>query len=186
MQMNMEAAGKSAAVDMNGGMILKGDSAGDFYATMRTTAAGAAPVDVVLVKRGNSMQMRLNGETQAVPLPTGLTPAASAGFDVNAITPYVKDVTVTTLDVNGRTEDEVTGALDGDALLRNLPGVTAGLPSSLGVSIGSIKVSLFIPRDSHLVETALLDLTMHVAKRSMHLSLSYAVTSVNKPLTFPK
>jgi hypothetical protein len=26
---------------------------------------------------------------------------------------------------------------------------------------------------------------MHVAKQSLHMSLSYAVTSVNQPLTFP-
>ena len=45
---------------------------------------------------------------------------------------------------------------------------------------------LFIPRDSHLVETALLDMTMHVAHQSMHMSMSYAVTSVNQPLTFPQ
>ena len=42
------------------------------------------------------------------------------------------------------------------------------------------------PRDTHLVETALLDMTMHVAKQSLHMSLSYAVTSVNQPLTFPQ
>jgi hypothetical protein len=28
-------------------------------------------------------------------------------------------------------------------------------------------------------------MTMHVAKQSLHMSLSDAVTSVNQPLTFP-
>jgi hypothetical protein len=186
MQMNMDSARKTAAVEMDGGMILKGSGKGDFYATMQVIADGEAPADIVLMKRGTTMQMQMNGEKRTLPLPSGVKPAASAGFDLNAITPYVKDVTVKTLDVNGRTEDEVTGTLDGDALLRNLPGISASLPSSLGLSIGSIKVSLFIPRDSHLVETALLDMTMHVSKQSMHMSLSYAVTNVNQPLTFPK
>jgi hypothetical protein len=57
--------------------------------------------------------------------------------------------------------------------------------SAFGASLGDIKVSLFIPRDSHLVETALLDMTMHVAKQTMHMSMSYAVTGVNQPLDFP-
>jgi len=76
--------------------------------------------------------------------------------------------------------------LDGDALLSNLPGVSTGLLSKLGASLGDIKVQLFIPRDTHLVETALLDMTMHVAKQRLHMSMSYAVTSVNQPLTFPQ
>jgi hypothetical protein len=28
-------------------------------------------------------------------------------------------------------------------------------------------------------------MTVHVAKQSLHMGLSYAVTSVNQPLTFP-
>ena len=60
-------------------------------------------------------------------MPAGTKPSAAAGFDLNAITPYVKDVSVSKLDVNGRTEDEVTGTLDGDALLANLPGRLEGV-----------------------------------------------------------
>lgn len=186
MKMNVDGAGKSAVVDMQGAMALKGTDAGDFYATMSTTVPGLAPVDVVMVKRGPAIQMRLGGISRTVALPAGTKPAAAAGFDLNAITPYVKDVSVSTVDVNGRTEDEVDGTIDGNALLANLPGVSTGLLSKLGTSLGDIKVSLFIPRDSHLVETALLDMTMHAAKQSMHLSMSYAVTSVNQPLVFPK
>jgi hypothetical protein len=188
MKVTVDAAGESANVAAQGGMDLKGAEAGDFYATMTTAVPGAAPVDVVMVKRSGVLQMRLNGVSRTVPLPAGLKPsaAAAAGFDLNAITPYVKDVSVSTLDVNGRTEDEVVGTLDGDALLTNLPGVSKGLLSSLGTSLGDIKVQLFIPRDSHLVETALLDMTMHVGKQSVHMNMSYAATSVNQPLTFPQ
>jgi hypothetical protein len=186
MKVSMDAVGKSVEVDAQGGMILKGTGAGDFFATMATTAPGIPSQNIVMVKRGGSLRMRLNGVSRSVSLPAGMKPQAAAGFDLNAITPYVKDVSVTTLDVNGRTEDEVTGTLDGDALLSNLPGVSTGLLSNLGASLGDIKVQLFIPRDSHLVETALLDMTMHVAKQSLHMSMSYAVTSVNQPLTFPQ
>jgi hypothetical protein len=187
MKVNVEAGGESAVVDAQGGMMLKGAEAGDFYATMTTAAAGQSPVAVVMVKRGDSLQLRMNGVTRTVPIPAGMqsSAAGAAGFDVNAITPYVKDVSVSTLDVGGRTEDEVVGTLDGDALLKSLPGISTGLLSTLGASLGDVKVSLFIPRDSHLVETALLDMTAHVANQSMHMSMSYAVTSVNKPLTFP-
>ena len=61
MKVNMDAAGKSAEVDAQGGMVLKGAGAGDFFATMTTAVPGVAPVDVVMVKRGGSLQMRLNG-----------------------------------------------------------------------------------------------------------------------------
>ncbi|HEX6762950.1 MAG TPA: hypothetical protein VF094_09130 [Gaiellaceae bacterium] len=187
MKVNVDAPGQSANVGAQGGMILEGADAGDFYATMTTAMPGAAPVDVVMVRRGGSLQLRMNGVTRTVPVPTGMqsSAAGAAGFDVNAITPYVKDVSVSTADVAGRTEDEVVGTLDGDALLKSLPGVPAGLLSTVGASLGDIKVRLFIPRDSHLVETALLDMTAHVENQTMHMSMSYAVTSVNKPLTFP-
>jgi hypothetical protein len=185
MKMQLESGSNSIGVGVRGGMILKGPRTGDFYATMNSDAASVAPVDVVMVKRGAAIQMRVNGATQSVSLPAGTKPAAAAGFDLNAITPYVKDVSVSTVDVNGRTEDNVTGTIDGNALLENLPGVSAGLLSKLGGSLSDIKVSLLIPRDSHLVETALIDMTMHVAKQSMHMTLSYVVTSVNEPLTFP-
>jgi len=186
MKISMDAVGKSVQVDAQGGMILKGTDAGDFFATMATTMPGVPSQDIVMVKRGGSLRMRLNGVSHSVSLPAGMKPQTAAGFDLNAITPYVKDVSVTTLDVNGRTEDEVTGTLDGHALLSNLPGVSTGLLSKLGASLGDIKVQLFIPRDTHLVETALLDMTMHMAKQSLHMSMSYAVTSVNQPLTFPQ
>jgi hypothetical protein len=188
MKITMDAAGRSAEVDAQGGMILKGAQSGDFFATMTTAVPGVLSQNVVMVKRGESLQMRLNGVSRTLALPAGTKPsaAAAAGFDLNAITPYVKDVSVSTLDVNGRTEDEVTGTLDGNALLTNLPGVSKGLLANVGASLGDIKVQLFIPQDSHLVETALLDMTMHVAHQSMHMHMSYAVTSVNKPLTFPQ
>jgi hypothetical protein len=185
MRMTMDSSANSVVVDVLGGMVLKGDGAGDFYATMNTEAGGVSPFDLVMVKRGPAVQLRFNGTTRTLSLPARLKPAAAAGFDLNAITPYVKDVSVSKLDVNGRTEDEVTGTIDGNALLQNLPGVSTGLLSKVGGSLSDIKVSLFIPRDSHLVETALLDMTMHVANQSLHMSLSYAVTSVNQPLTFP-
>ena len=185
MKMHLDSGSNAVGIGVQGGMILKGRHAGDFYATMNGDAATAAPVDIVMVKRGAAIQMRINGSTQSVSLPAGTKPAAAAGFDLNAITPYVKDVSVSTVDVNGRTEDNVTGTIDGNELLQNLPGVSAGLVSKLGGSLSDIKVSLLIPRDSHLVETALIDMTMHVAKQSMHMTLSYVVTSVNEPLTFP-
>lgn len=186
MKVSMDATGKSVDVDAQGGMILKGAQAGDFFATMTTAAPGASPQNVVMVKRGGMLEMRLNGVRRTLPLPAGAKPTSAAGFDLNAITPYVKDVSVSSVDVNGRTEDEVTGTLDGDALLSNLSGLSKGLLTKAGGSLGDIKVQLFIPRDTHLVETALLNMTMHVAKQSLHMSLSYAVTSVNQPLTFPQ
>jgi outer membrane lipoprotein-sorting protein len=186
MKVQVDANGQSAEVNAQGGMVLKGTGAGDFYATMSTVVPGtASPMNVVMVKRGHSMTMTTNGVSKTVPLPAGMKPSSATGFDLNAITPYVKDVSVSTVDVGGRTEDEVVGTIDGDSLLSNLPGVGKGMLSAFGASMGNIKVSLFIPRDTHLVETALLDMTMHIAKQSMHMSMSYAVTGVNQPVAFP-
>lgn len=185
MRMTMDSSANSVVVDVLGGMVLRGTGAGDYYATVDGQAPGASRIDLVMVKRGADVQLRLNGQTRTVSLPARVRPAAAAGFDLNAITPYVKDVSVSTIDVNGRTEDEVTGTIDGNALIQNLPGVSTGLLSRVGGSISDIKVQLFIPRDSHLVETALIDMTMHVANQSLHMNLSYAVTGVNRPLTFP-
>lgn len=186
MKVHMDAAGQSADVAAQGGMVLKGDGAGNFYVTMASNTPGlGAPMNVVMVKKGPSVTMTTNGVTRTAPMPAGMKASVASGFDLNAITPYVKDVTVSKVDVNGRTEDEVVGTIDGDALLSNMPGVGKGMLSAFGASLGDIKVSLFIPRDSHLVETALLDMTMHVAKQTMHMSMSYAVTGVNQPLTFP-
>ena len=52
---------------------------------------------------------------------------------------------MSTVDVNGRTEDDVTGTIDGNALLKNLPGVSTGVLSKLGSSLSDIKVSLLHP-----------------------------------------
>ena len=122
----MDSAANSAVIDVVGGMVLKGAGAGDYYATMNTEAAGASPLDIVMVKRGPTVQLRLNGATHTMSLPARPKPAAAAGFDLNAITPYVKDVSVSTVDVNGRTEDKVTGTIDGNELLQNLPGSPPG------------------------------------------------------------
>lgn len=183
----MQAEGKSAEVDAQGGMILKGAGAGDFFATMATAVPGVPVQNVVMVKRGGSLEMTLNGVSRTLPVPANMmSPSAAAGFDVNALASYVKAVSVSTLDVNGRTEDEIRGTLDGNALLQSLPGLSKGIPSTLGASLGDIDVQLFIPRVSHLVETALLDMTMHLAEQSVHMTMSYAVTSVNRPLAFPQ
>jgi hypothetical protein len=183
----MQAENKSAEVDAQGGMVLKGARAGDFFATMATAVPGVPTQNVVMVKRGGSLEMKLNGVSRTLPVPANMkAPSTAAGFDVNALTPFVKDVSVSTLDVNGRAEDEIRGTLDGNALLQSLPGLSKGMPSALGASLGDITVQLFIPRDSHLVETALLDMTMHLDKQSVHMTMSYAVTSVNRPLVFPQ
>ena len=89
MKVQVDAAGQSAEVDAQGGMVLKGTGAGDFYATMNTNVPGtASPMNVVMVKRGHSMTMTTNGVSKTVPLPAGMkTSSAAAGFDLNAISP---------------------------------------------------------------------------------------------------
>jgi type II secretory pathway pseudopilin PulG len=185
MNISIDAAGKSVQIGATGGAVLKGDGAGSFYAVMNTSIPGAAPSNIVMMKRGQSFTMTTNGVTQTVPMPATLNASAPTGFDPNSLTQYVKDVSVSTVNVNGETEDEVLGTIDGDALLSNFAGAYKGLLKGVGASLGDIKVTLLFSRDTHLMETALIDMTMHVEKQQMHMTLSYAVTSVNQPVTFP-
>mgnify|MGYP007009029370 CR=1 FL=1 len=66
MKVHIDAAGKSADVDAQGGMILKGDGAGNFFVTMATNVPGTgSQMNVVMVKKGRSVTMQANGETDA-------------------------------------------------------------------------------------------------------------------------
>ena len=185
MNVTIDAAGKSVQLGATGGAVLKGVGAGNFYAVMNTTLPNEAPTNIVMVKRGQSFTMTTNGVTRTVPMPANFKATAPTGFDPNSLTQYVKDVSVSTVNVNGESEDEIVGTIDGDALLSNLGGAYKGLLKGFGASVGDIKVTMLFSSDTHLLETALVDMTMHIAKQSMHMSLSYAVTSVNKPVTFP-
>jgi hypothetical protein len=185
LNVTIDAAGKSVQLGATGGAVLKGVGAGDFYAVMNTSLPNEAPTNIVMVKRGQSFTMTTNGVTRTVPMPANFKASAPTGFDPNSLTQYVKDVSVSTVNVNGETEDEIVGTIDGDALLSNFSGAYKGLLKGFGASVGDIKVTMLFSHDTHLMETALVDMTMHIAKQSMHMSLSYAVTSVNKPVNFP-
>ncbi len=186
MKLEVTADGQSEELDADGGTYLKGPHQGDFFVSFGTVAGAPVPLNATLVGRGQRLVVSSEGRTATVPRPQ----AAAAGgaqqaFDLGALAPFVENVTVTTLEVGSRTEDEVTGTLDGGALLANLPGFSQGLLSQSHVSVGDVKVSLFIPKDTHLIETALLDWTMRGAGGSVHLSMSWAITSIDKPLVFP-
>jgi hypothetical protein len=185
MNVTIDAAGKSVQVGATGGAVLKGDGAGNFYAVMNTSVPDQAPVNLVMMKRGSSFTMTTNGVTRTVPIPPNFNASAPTGFNPNSLAQYVKDVSVSTVNVNGETEDEIVGTIDGDALFSNLGGTYKGLLRGFGASVGDIKVTMLFSHDTHLMETALVDMTMHIAKQSLHMSLSYAVTSVNQPVTFP-
>jgi hypothetical protein len=185
LNVTIDAQGKSVQLGATGGAVLKGIGAGNFYAVMNTAMPDQAPATIVMVKRGQSFTMTTNGVTRTLPMPANFKATAPTGFDPNSLTQYVKDVSVSTVNVNGETEDEIVGTIDGDALLSNFSGAYKGLLKGFGASVGDIKVTMLFSSDTHLLETALVDMTMHIAKQSMHMSLSYAVTSVNKPVTFP-
>ncbi len=188
MKINVDAVGKSAEVDAQGGMVLRGTGAGDFYANLTTNVPGAAPVDVVMVKRGaRAADDPERRQTRTVPLPANLKPSTAAGRSTStrslrtSRTSRCRRSTST-----GAPRTRWSARSTAMRCSANLPGLSKGLLSNLGASLGDIKVSLFIPRDTHLVETALIDMTMHVAKQSAHMSMSFAVTGVNQPVPFPQ
>ena len=79
MKVHMDAAGQSADVDAQGGMILRGDGAGNFFVTMATNAPGTgSPMNVVMVKKGRSVTMQTNGVTRTPSIETVTTRSPAA------------------------------------------------------------------------------------------------------------
>lgn len=190
MKLNVEAEGQSATIAMQGGGYLKGPSAGDFYvAASGALPGGAGSLDLTVVKRDQTVTMRMNGQTQTLPLPAAESQLGSSLADplqFADIARFVKDVSVSETDLAGRPADKLVGTLDTQGLVSGLGGISGKLFGDLGVHLGDVRVVLFIPRDSHLVETMLADMTISAQGKSAHFGMSFSVAGIDRPVAFPQ
>jgi hypothetical protein len=181
--------GKSAEIEMQGGGYLKGAAAGDFFMTLTGSVPGQArPLDIAVVKRGGEIRLRESGRTQTLPLA-----AAQQQLGVNLdllsqfteLTRYVKDGAVSDADYHGRPADKLVGVLDTQALLSGAGGMSSDLFRMLGIKLGDIRVVLNVPRDTHLVESMLAEITIGAQDKSISMAMSLDVSGVNQPVEFP-
>jgi hypothetical protein len=187
MRMNMNAAGMDVALQMAGGGYLKGAQAGNVYVTMTGQTPDGKSMDATVVKRGDLVTVRSNGQTQTMSaaqaqqqLGGQLQSMVNGGFN---FAQYVKSVTVSDATLpNGDAADQIVGVLD-----------TQGAANSLGKDLGlgniahlnDTRAVLTISRETHLVTTALIDMSMDFLGKKMTISLSYGLTGANVPINFP-
>jgi hypothetical protein len=189
MKLDMDADGQSVQIDMAGGGYLRGARAGDFYLSLTgSLPTGSAALDMLVVRQGTQVSVRANGRTETLPLSQAQTRLGGNLGNVSQFSDlarYVKSVSVSEADFQGRPADKVVGTLDTGELLSSAGGPAAQLFSNLGVHASDVRAVLFIPRDTHLVEAMLADLTISAQGHDVHMKLSLALTGLNQPVDFP-
>jgi hypothetical protein len=179
--------GKSAEIDMQGGGYTK---TGDFYMTMSGSMPGgtALPLDVAVVKRGGEVRLRMSGQTQTLSVAAAqqqLGGQLNTFSQFSELAKYVKDGSVSETDFQGRPADKLVGILDTQSMVASAGGTSGDLFGKLGIHLGDVRVVLFVPRDTHLVEAMIADTTMSAAGKSVRMTMSLGVTGVNQPVDFP-
>jgi hypothetical protein len=166
------------------------------YLSMRSDGLPGASFDLQVVVRGEQVWMELDGGWQKLPAAAGpdlgsasLGPAAFA-----ELARHVKDVRVTEGQlVDGRPVSVVAGEIDTVGLLgamSKLGGLGELEPSGLdlnelGAGIGDIEAVLTIDERTHLLDSALVTLSIDAAGEPVEVTLNYRLTSANQPVRVP-
>jgi hypothetical protein len=182
MKMSFTYEGQSAEIDVQGAGYVK---SGDFWMTMTGSVPGTTtPLSMAIVRRGGLVRMRLNGRTQELPLAQAkqqLGGTADQFAQLTELARYVKDGSVSETDFQGRPADKLVGVLDTQALLAG----ASGLFAHAGLHLGDLRVVLYVPRDTQLVEAMLADVTASAGGKSVTMHLSLGITGVDQPVAFP-
>jgi len=188
LKLGIDAEGRHMEVDLSGGGYLRGERAGDFFVTATGTIPDASQaLDMVVVRQGGQVRFRLNGQAQTLPVAQAQSRLGSIG-DLSTFTDlarYVKDVSVSPVDYLGRPADKIVGTLDTGALFGQLGGMPSSVFSSVGVKTGDLRVVLYVPRDSHLVEAMVGDFTLSAGGQSARVGMTLGMTGIDKPVDFP-
>ena len=166
------------------------------YLSMRSNGLPGASFDMQVVVRDEQIWMKLDGRWQKLPAASGpelgsasLGPAAFA-----ELARHVKDVRVTENQlVDGRAVSVVAGEIDTVGLLgamSKLGGLGELSPSGLdlnelGAGIGDIEAVLTIDERTHLLDSALVTLSIDAAGEPVEVTLNYRLTSANQPVRIP-
>lgn len=186
-RLTFDAAGHSGGFAMQGGAQLKGANAGDFYLTaVPTGELDTSALHFTIVSRGGVVTMRDGTGTHTLTLPQA---QARLGTNPSRLTRlldlarYVKSVSVDGANLEGRAADRIVGTLDTGRML-SMSGVGGRLLGAAHIGFGDVKVTLFIPRDTHLVEMMFADMSIKAANQTAHIHMSVALDHVNDPLEF--
>ena len=191
--MNVSLKGQHFQLQLSGGGYQKGANAGDMYVDVHFSAPVAMPFSTMRVaKVGGSEWLELDGRRVAVPTTrtqTGTTNPALAAFD---FTRYVKDVKVEGgQTLNGRSVTKIVGVLDTASLLNAFTKL-GGLSHATGTSMPSFaghvsdtRVVAYLDDTTHMLVTALADLTFHTTEGNVAMHFDVAITGVNKPVALP-
>jgi len=186
LKLSFASEGQSAEIVMQGAGYTK---TGDFYMTVSGSVPGATtPLELAIVKRGGEVRFRQNGQTQILPVAAAqqqLGGSLDTFSQFTELARYVKDGSVSETDFEGRPADKLVGVLDTQGLLSAASGVSSQIFGQLGVHLGDIRVVLFVPRDTHLVEALLADLKVSAGGKSVAMTMSLGITGVNQPVSFP-
>jgi len=186
------AKDQNVGLVMSGGGYAKGPNAGDVVMDMSLSSSVPLPVSSMeFAKVGDSAWVEIDGKRTAVPVTafggqTGSTNPLGS-FD---LTRYVKDVSVETGQVlDGKSVTKITGILDTAALVQGLGSLggassAAGLPDLSG-KVGDTRAVIYIDDTTHLLVTALADLTLHGDGGDVTMHLDVAITGVNQPVALP-
>lgn len=189
MRFRIEADQVSGEFDMQGGTYLRGAHGGDFYLTMTGQGfPGSNALDIGMARHGSLVTVRAFGRTQSMSVPAARAQLGSRFADMSQmldLAQYVKSVSVDAADLGGRPADRIVGTIDMQRLLGSLGGVGSTALESGGVRLGDARVVLFVPRDTHLVQVMLADITIKAHGQSARMHMSLALTGVNRPLAFP-
>lgn len=189
MKLGIDTSGMSGEIDLQGGAYVRGAQAGDFYMTMSGQGfPEAGALNYTVVRRGPTVTVRGGGQTLSMPVPAAQARLGQGFGDMAQmldVAQYVKSVSVDSADFAGRPADRIVGTIDLQRLLGSFGGAGAAALGTAGVNLGDARVVLFVPRDTHLVEVMLADMTIKAHGESAKFHLSVALSGVNKPLTFP-
>jgi hypothetical protein len=198
--MAFSGEGRKFKLSMEGAAQLKGKRAGDQYLRMRAeglpAGLGLSGDLMMMVKRGDRVTLSSAGRTQVLPAPAGLAKdtnawGALASLDLASC---VQDVDVQEgSNLNGEPATRIAGTVDTACLVRSLAKLS-GLGSvtgqnldmgKLGDAAGDIHATLFVSDRSHLLIGGVVSMSAHDKGQTLDVQLSYRLTSVNEPVTFP-
>jgi len=167
------------------------------YMSVRSSGLPGANFDLQVVVRGEQIWMKLDGRWEKLPATAGpdLGSAALGPAAFAELARHVKAVRVTEGQlVEGRPVSVVAGEVDTAGLIGAMAKLGAGLgnldPSGfdlkeLGSGLGDIEAVLTIDARTHLLDSALVTLSIDAAGEPVEITLNYRLTSANEPVRMP-
>jgi hypothetical protein len=201
LQLSAAMDGQKFAFTVDGAAQLKGAKAGDQFLRMRASSpAGAQPAsdfELWMAKRGSRVTVSFGGQAQTFAAGQAGVPDVDAWSSFGSLD-FASCVERLDLDevrnLNAEPATRIAGVIDTACILRaasKLSGLSeaAGQPwdlSELAKHVEGVRVTLFVSERSHLLIGGLVTTKIKAEGRALDLQLSYRLTSINRPLRFPR